>query len=714
MAPNMNQRRAVLNNTELVRRLQAVGEHRKASLLYHGTSGDAHAIHRGLRAAEQQGDHSAAQRQETQHDVAEFGANVTEGALGGSVPGTTPYTAVARIGHAKAARLGGEDVDGKRPQRYGLRVAPTFEQAIRTKVNKVSLPPLRATNFWNSPAYQALITQQQQVETDAELEARRAQLEALMKRVARERRVPLVHVREVVRHVISADTDDELLNWYQGDDDQDPPPAPPPRSRGKGQSGPRGQRGATGPQGPAGDPGDDGEDGMDGADGAQGPRGPRGFTGFPGDRGGQGPPGDLPEVASALRDLILYLREQQPSRPDEAMLPNGNGPPPPPPPPGGASAAVRRRNVRPREGDADAMEVATGRGGGPPPPPPPGGSTHYVLDAELLRTNRTLIEGMRHIAEQNRELHEAALEVENRRIAESNHQAAVSQEKHDHLIRTLQQTLNPQAAHIAAIDQGISSLHGAAENIAASSQAQAQSSNLAANQIVIAAQQAAEAIAAARRPDEKPFGGPEQPPGRRPLTARFILGPSEPSREEPIQETKRPAEAAASAETAIALAPMKAIRRMAAAAAPVVPIEDGLAPGFKAPVHISEIAPLAVHHGVEIRAIEGRSGSVPKAPKAVSHGVEIRAVEARSRSERPRSRSRTRVIEEHDESGGRPIKVVKEGKGTATGKGKSGGRKVKETEPSGPPTSVVKTVGKTPSKARSARESFRDFQRQTA
>ena len=462
---------------------------------------------------------------------------------------------------------------------------------------------------------------------------------------------------------------------------------------------------------------------MDGADGAQGPRGPRGFRGFPGDRGDQGPPGDLPEVASALRDLILYLREQQPSRPDEAMLPNGNGPPPPPPPPGGASAAVRRRNVRPREGDADAMEVATGRGGGPPPPPPPGGSMRYVLDAELLRTNRTLIEGMRHIAEQNRELHEASLEVENRRIAESNHQAAVSQEKHDHLIRTLQQTLNPQAAHIAAMDRGISSLHGAAENIAASSQAQAQSSNHAANQIVIAAQQAAEAIAAARRPDEKPFGGPEQPPGRRPLTARFILGPSEPSREEPIQETKRPAEAAASAETSIALAPMKAIRRMAATAAPVVPvmpaIEDRLAPGFKPPVHISEIAPLAVPHGVETRAIEDkpRSRSLPKAiedraraPRTPRAPSAPRAIE-----DRPRSRSRTRVIEEHDESGGRPIRVVKEGKGTAIGKGKSGGRKVvKETEPSGPPTSVVKNVGKTPSKARSARESFRDFQRQTA
>ena len=343
---------------------------------------------------------------------------------------------------------------------------------------------------------------------------------------------------------------------------------------------------------------------------------------------------------------------------------------------------------------------------------------HYVLDAELLRTNRTLIEGMRHIAEQNRELHEAALEVENRRIAESNHRAAVSQEKHDHLIRTLQQTLNPQAAHIAAMDQGISSLHGAAENIAASSQAQAQSSNHAANQIVIAAQQAAEAIAAARRPDEKPLGGPEQPPGRRPLTARFILGPSEPSREEPIQETKRPAEAAESAETAIAQAPMKAIRRMAAAAAPVVPaIEDRLAPGFKPPVHISEIAPLAVPHGVETRAIEDkpRSRSLPKAIEDKPKAERARAPRTprapsapRAIEDRPRSRSRTRVIEEHDESGGRPIRVVKEGKGTATGKGKSGGPKVvKATEP---PTSVVKK----PSKARSARESFRDFQRQTA
>ena len=120
MAPlvTLNQRRNFLDNAELVRRLHAVGEHQKASLLYRGTSGMAHRMHRGFR-------------------------------------------------------------DGKLPHRYGLQIVPTFEQAIRTKAHKVSLPPLRATNFWNSPAYQALLNQQQQVETDAELEARRAQLEAL-------------------------------------------------------------------------------------------------------------------------------------------------------------------------------------------------------------------------------------------------------------------------------------------------------------------------------------------------------------------------------------------------------------------------------------------------------------------------------------------------------------------------------------------------------
>ena len=118
-----------------------MGEHQRASLLYRGTSGAAHAMHRGFRAAEQQGDHSAAQREEHQHNVGEFVADVAEEALGGSASAAPSHRAVARIGHATAAKLGGEDVDGKFPKRYGLQVAPTFESAIKTKPQKVSLPP---------------------------------------------------------------------------------------------------------------------------------------------------------------------------------------------------------------------------------------------------------------------------------------------------------------------------------------------------------------------------------------------------------------------------------------------------------------------------------------------------------------------------------------------------------------------------------------------
>ena len=53
-------RRNFLNNAELVRRLQAVGEHQKASMIYRSGHGQAERMHSGLRGAEQQGDYSAA------------------------------------------------------------------------------------------------------------------------------------------------------------------------------------------------------------------------------------------------------------------------------------------------------------------------------------------------------------------------------------------------------------------------------------------------------------------------------------------------------------------------------------------------------------------------------------------------------------------------------------------------------------------------------
>jgi hypothetical protein len=78
----------------------------------------------------------------------------------------------------------------------GLRAVPSFEQAIAAKPKEIALPPLRSTTLWESPAFQALRLQQQQIETDQELEARRAQLNALIHRVARDYGTSAANVRE--------------------------------------------------------------------------------------------------------------------------------------------------------------------------------------------------------------------------------------------------------------------------------------------------------------------------------------------------------------------------------------------------------------------------------------------------------------------------------------------------------------------------------------
>jgi hypothetical protein len=204
--------------------------------------------------------------------------------------------------------------------------------------------------------------------------------------------------------------------------------------------------------------------------------------------------------------------------------------------------------------------------------------------------------------------------------------------------------LNPAAAHMEAIEQGVASLHGAAQTIAAASQHRAQMANTAAEQMVIAACQAAEAISAARRPEERPLAGPEQPPGRRPLTAAFFKGPSYPGDD----DRKRPAEAAHSQEHAIVLAPRRTLRRLAHAAAtrtgseePPAAIEDRpVGPGYKAPVHVSEhdLAPLTTAHGVK-RNVE---------PLALTNYPHNRS-QSRSKS------AKRRVVVEVDESGSRPV-----------------------------------------------------------
>ena len=634
MAPlvTLNQRRTFLDNAELVRRLHAVGEHQKASLLYRGTSGTAHRMHRGFRGAEQQGDYSAAQRAEQQHDLGQFTADVTEGALGGEVDAAPRHRPVARIGSAIAAKPGGEDVDGKLPHRYGLQVAPTFEQAIRTKAHKVSLPPLRATNFWNSPAYQALLNQQQQVETDAELEARRAQLEALQKRVAHERRVPLAHVREMVNVAMNAgDTDDDLEDWY---DAEDRPPGPP---GGGGGRGPRGRPGRRGPEGPA---------GMDGVQGAPGPPGP------PGDGGG--------EVSSALRELIDFLKNERlsssrPSRPDEGALPMEVD----------EAAPTVTRRPRPREGEDTPANLG---GGGPPPGAPPPGATHVVLDTPLLRTTMQLRELIQESNQQNRALLQRSLEVEYQNTARAQHEAAMQQQRHEEFMRRFSEHTNPNAAHMEAIGQGIANLSGAARDIAEASRHHASMSNSAAEQIAIAARNAVEAVSNARRPDERPMAGPEQMPevpmagpeqvpGRRPFTYQYMRTGGMASEQpvttlavyrgsraisapaEPEAKRQRPRDAAVSQEREVAEGPRMRLQRLASASTgrspgfiPANHDEAPAGPGYIPPTHISQKdqAPLATHFGGPL------------------------AIEDRRPSQAPRARSRSRGVEA-DTSGSRPL-----------------------------------------------------------
>ena len=68
----MNVRRKHLGNVELVRKLHAVGETRRAGLLRDNAQQDAQRMQGELRAAEQQGGVSAKQRQDHKKRLAEL------------------------------------------------------------------------------------------------------------------------------------------------------------------------------------------------------------------------------------------------------------------------------------------------------------------------------------------------------------------------------------------------------------------------------------------------------------------------------------------------------------------------------------------------------------------------------------------------------------------------------------------------------------------
>ena len=84
-----------LNNAELVRRLQAVGERQKAAMIYRSHHGPADRMQLG--GAYQQGYVDAAHRAELHENEAGLAADMAEGFLGGDVGSTTTYKPVARI-----------------------------------------------------------------------------------------------------------------------------------------------------------------------------------------------------------------------------------------------------------------------------------------------------------------------------------------------------------------------------------------------------------------------------------------------------------------------------------------------------------------------------------------------------------------------------------------------------------------------------------------
>ena len=573
MAPlvDLAARRNFLNNAELVRRLQAVGEHQKAAMIYRGHHGAADRMQ--LRGAQQQGGVHAGHREELRENEAALAGDMAEGLLGGEAGLAPTYRAVARIGHVKAPNPGGEDASGKLQHRYGLQVVPDFESAIKTKLHKVNLHPLKATDFWNSPAYQSLLNTQQQIETDAELQVRRQQLEALMKRVAAERRVPLAHVREFVDAAYRMDVDDEDGIWNTWNDQ---PPPPPPGG---------GVRRGRGPEGP---PGRDGERGEPGAPGPPGPPGPPGAPGAPVQNLYYQTQNETHHhvhdeqqthhhyheqgLSNAVQELIAFLRANQPSRPNEGAIPPSPEP---------------------------RMEVDTGpEPRAPPPPPPP-----VHIAPELIQTNRLILEQMRGLNQAHEESRAAALAAEDRHIAAMAAAAQQSRESHEATMHLFRTALNPHAEAIAAMHAGAASLHGAAQDIRSSAAQHRQMAAESSDLFVTAMRQGLEAMRPPGRPDEVPLAGPE-----RSFNPKIEVIALDERARSPLQaEHERPAKqmraAAASASSGAAAAAR-------ASDAPATLEERARTPGFHPEAKETESA--ARPYGVTIQAPRGRSRSSHK------------------------------------------------------------------------------------------------------
>ena len=99
----------------------------------------------------------------------------------------------------------------------GLLVVPTFEDIVGEQPLKLDPLRLPGVELLNDPFVTGFIDLQNGIETEAEFQQRQAQLEALLKRVSRDYRVPVAQVREMTR-------DMDRQGLFEGT----PPPPPPP------------------------------------------------------------------------------------------------------------------------------------------------------------------------------------------------------------------------------------------------------------------------------------------------------------------------------------------------------------------------------------------------------------------------------------------------------------------------------------------------------
>ena len=158
-------------------------------------------------------------------------------------------------------------------------------------------------------------------------------------------------------------------------------------------------------------------------------------------------------MTNALQELIAFLRANQPSRPNEGVIPTV----PAPAPEAMDVDEAGNRRVRPRSSE---RPDDVGRG---PDRRSPGAASLMV--PELIRTNRQIIEQMHNLNRAHEESRAAALRAEELHRAGLDAAAAQNREAHERTMNLFREALHPHAQAIAAMHAGAASLHTAAQDI---------------------------------------------------------------------------------------------------------------------------------------------------------------------------------------------------------------------------------------------------------